>query len=260
MFKRNTLILLSSAVVLTGGVLLLEHYQSQSSSSPNAAESASVAGTAGSQIGSQAGSEKPLLPFAEQTVTSVTVVRPENTLSFTKSSNGTWEMSQPEQGPAEEGAIAFLLSQLTDPVTHRLTVDTANLGQFGLESPAATLSIIADGKPYRLAIGDTDFSGDRRYVRLLDTSQKMAEEMAEGTAEPSAEQTEAPEAAPQAAEAPESKGDSTEDSTVEIYVVSGSISSAVNRPTAEWRLVETPAPSQSQPTQQPLQAPADGTP
>ncbi|MGB3570893.1 MAG: hypothetical protein WA783_07570 [Phormidesmis sp.] len=219
MLSRGTLLLLVSAIALTGGVLLFEN---RSGSNPtDIAE------------GADAESSEKLFPIEEEDIEAFTVIRRADTtpdssqieeLSFLKNDDGTWKMTSPEEAIAESGAIAFLLSQLTSatarpvPVEAKKTAETeeANpeegtstiLGEFGLAEPDYSVSFTANGKDYLLHVGSLDFAGDRRYVQAL-------------TVQPDTDPDE-----------------ETPALATDIYAVPGGMLNAVNRPTEEWLVAD----------------------
>lgn len=225
MLQRTTLLLLVGAIALGGGVLLLESRQDDSTADLTAEEVSADADTA----------KEPIFSFAEEDVESFKVERAEGAIAFTQK-DGTWQMSEPETAPAEDGAVAFLLSQLTDQTARKLSVEAAKLEDFGLSDPTAQVELIADGKPYQLLIGGRAFTGDQLYVQAIDVQEDNQAEDQQPTTEPSA--------------------------SVDIYLVPGGLTNAVNRPTAEWLIAQDeppapqPAPAAPQPesSQQPSEA------
>ena len=190
MLKRKTILLMVSAIALFGLVALFEGNRSVTNS--RSKETQPTDSTL------QADGEPPF-PFAEEEVERVEVQREAETLVFEKLEDGIWEMQTPTSAPAEEGAIAFLLSQITNTSIHTLSADISDLRDFGLQNPEATVVLSANNKTYQLTIGDDDFTGDQLYVR----------------AEPPAE----------------APADSEQ---IKIHVVSGGMRNAVKRPTADW--------------------------
>lgn len=186
--NRGTLLLLAGAIALGGGVLLLENRRGQDSPTEESSDAPSETASAKGEM---------FFPFAEADVERLAVKRPEGDIAFTKKADGIWEMTQPQTAVAEEGAIAFLLNQLTSPANQTLTVEPNSLTNFGLAEPAVTIDIFAKGSPYQLAVGTTAFTGDQRYVRVVEGSSELTE-------------------------------------PVKIHVVSGSLTNAINRPTPEW--------------------------
>jgi hypothetical protein len=224
MLKRSSVLLLMGAIALGGFVLWLEGRSP--SDSTQSAQSSSLSSTAeqDAAIDSTAETPVPIFDFEEADIESFTVKRPSDSLSFRKSAQDGWQMVSPNTGPAEEGVVAFLLSQLTNPATHSFTAQADALKEFGLDKPTLTVSLVAKGKPYELAVGGTDFTGDKLYVRKLTSEGETASEAAGATEDASTEQ---------AAD------------NVTIYVVSGGMSNAVKRPIAEWLLAGAPSSAPS---------------
>lgn len=185
-----------SAIALLGLVALIEGNR-------NVANNREENTTATSGSDALQGEGEPLFLFAEEDVDAVEVQRAEDALMFEKLEDGTWEMQAPEVALAENGAIAFLLSQITSPAVHTLTVGTSDLRDFGLQNPDATVTLTANSKTYTLTVGDDDFTGDKLYVK----------------ADPPA----------QAADEPDQ---------LKIHVVSGGMRNAVSRPTQDWLIAE----------------------
>jgi Domain of unknown function (DUF4340) len=199
--QRSTLALLGIAVVLATSILIFESQKAQKSTS----ETASATDPTG-MVADKAKGEK-VVSFLEEDVQSLTIQRVDTTLSFTKDSAGLWQMNAPQKAPAEPAAIAFLLDILTsDPAIQTLEATAADLAGFGLTSPKATLTLtLADGSTHTLAVGDTDFTGDSRYVQVLE---------------------------------PLGKTDAAQ--PIPVYVVSGGITNGIERPVAEWLAPKDP--------------------
>lgn len=226
MLKRGTVWLLVGAIALGGGVLLLESQRGESQATDDAANSPQ---SDTPQSDTPQGEGEILFPFAEEDVESLTIKRPEGDIAFTKSADGTWQMTSPTVAPAEPGAIAFLLSQLTSRSTHTLSVEQSTLANFGLTNPTVTIALVANGNPYELKVGDADFTGNQRYVEATDTP----------TAETAKNSSEAESASP-----------------VKIHIVSDNLDNAVNRPTPEWLAPDEAAPDRQPEAAQPEEAPS----
>ena len=208
MLQRTTLLLLLGAVTLGGGVLLLESRQGGSTGE-----------LAGQSVANDSDEEKEsLFPFAEAEVDSFKVERAEGAITFIQEGD-SWQMTAPQTAPAEAGAVAFLLSQLTDQSARKLSVEADQLEDFGLIDPTAQVDLVADGRPYQLLIGSQAFTGDQLYVQAIDTQALETQ----ANEDPAAEQT------------------------VDIYLIPARLTNAVNRPTAEW-IAQTELP-ETGPTQ-----------
>ncbi len=205
MLNRGTLLLLVSAIALGGGVLLFENR-----------------GDVDRSNGVEEAQGEPLLPFEESAITQFTLNRPnEADLTFVKDESGAWQMSEPEEEMAEGGAIAFLLSQLTSSSNRVINTDSNSLGDFGLDSPEATVTLETEESTYQVLVGSADFGGDQRYVQIIN--------LTNGSNNTTSDETEA------------DSTDSDEADTspeVEIHLVSDGIINAIGRPTNEWLVAE----------------------
>lgn len=173
----------------------------------------------------QAGAE-PLFAFDEADITQFTIRRPDLTLSLEKrkpANSGDavadleadtaaavqpdWSMTAPEQMPASDGAVAFLLNLLATGDrrdSFRITNDgqpqaktQQRLAEFGLDTPIAQVELtLADGTSHRLMLGDSNFDNSGIYaVKDADASSDA----------------------------------------IEIFLVNSSLEPAVLRPLEEWR-------------------------
>ncbi len=220
MLKRSTLGLLVGAIALGGSVLWFEGRSSHSESASTALSDLSTKNSARNTANSAETAGEKLFPFAEADVEQVALKRPGESLVFRKNDDDTWQMTSPKTAAAEDGAVAFLLNQIENPTVKTLTVKASDLAEFGLEKPAILVDLIAAGKPYQLAVGAADFSGDKRYVRTINDS--SASDGANG-----------------ASDAPKTEADAAA-TPVKIHVVSGSLFSATERPTPEWLTQDNP--------------------
>lgn len=193
--QRSTVALVATALLL-GGVVLFTQAQQSNSNRP-----ATAPGNADAS---------PVFRFEEADVVRLHIETQGQAVTFEQDDQGFWQMTSPDQYPAEEAAIAFLLSRLTtDGLLKTTTIDAANQAEFGLQVPFATVELtLADGSTHSLALGDADFSG-QNYYALID-----------------------PETIPLAKEAGE----------VEVAIVTENIFNGVNRPLEEWKAVVDEAP------------------
>lgn len=226
MLNRGTVLLLVSAIALGGGVLLL--------TSRDASRSLSDGGLSETLDESQGDL---IFSFAEEDIerfslTRTTEADESEVLSFNKDESDFWQMSQPETGEAEGGAIAFLLSQLTATSTSTLTAQPDALKEFGLADPIATIALQANGQDYLVNVGGADFTGSQRYI----TATEQAAEATDTDAETDPSATDS-----------DSKTDNADESEpMTIHVVSASIVNAVNRPTADWLVSESASEESSE--------------
>lgn len=189
--QRSTIVLVAVALLL-GGVVLLT--QTRQAAGPNR-----------SRLAQGETEAAPVFGFEEAEVVELQIETQSQAVTFERDEAGFWQMTEPENQPAEEAAIAFLLSRLTtDGLLQTTTIDAANQAEFGLDVPLATVALmLADGTTHDLVLGDPDFSG-QNYYALID-----------------------PEAIPLSAEAGE----------VEAAIVSENVFNGIDRPLEEWQAV-----------------------
>ena len=209
--KRSTVVLVGIALLMVAGVLITE--SQRDSTSPTA----EVEGTGG-----------PIFLFEESAVTRLQVERDGTTLVFEKDDEGNWQMVEPDPGPAEPGAVAYLLSRLnTDSPLQRVAMQPGDLEDFGLANPAGTVIVtLEDGTEHQLLLGGEDFSGSARYA-VID-----------------------PETWPPAPDTAEE---------ISVLVVSQDVANGINRPVEEWQMPVEAAEPEDDPTEA-AEAEADGEP
>lgn len=226
--QRNTLVLALVALGLSSGIYLQQRL--------TAPESSRAVRTEGAE---------PLFDFAEADVVEFTITRPDLTLSLsqpTAASSGDdvadllaetaavgqpdWAITAPEQTPASDGAVAFLLNLLaTGDCRDRFSIAQEGqsaaelqqrLGEFGLDQPKAQVDLtLGDGTTHQLLLGDDNFDGSGIYA-MGDRGQSPGK--------------------------------------TEIFLVDSSLEPAMLRPLEEWRYTaELPDDSEST-----LEPPGDG--
>ncbi len=202
--KKNTVVLVAIALVLGGAVIIME---SQRGQGPTATETEGEAG--------------PIFDFLETDVTGLHIETQTQEVTFERDDLGFWQMTAPEAVPAEEAAIAFLLSRLnTDGRLRTITVDAADQADFGLDVPLATVDItLADGTTHLFVLGDPDFSGSAFYALVDPASMPLPDDAGE----------------------------------VAALVVSEDILNAVERPLEEWQVTDPT----STPTDSPASTPGE---
>ncbi len=155
--QKSTLALGLMAILLTGGVVILEGQRGEQEEGMTLTEGEG---------------RSPVFALEEGAVQTIRIETAGAAVAFERDGEGRWQMTAPETGPAEEAAIAFLLSRLTaDGLVRELTFEGRDRDSFGLEVPAATVELtLRDGQTHRLIVGDRDFSGQGVYA-LVDPAQ-----------------------------------------------------------------------------------------
>jgi len=196
--KPPTLILLAAALVLGIAVYLAE-----------------------SQNGGQTSADgSPIFEFQEDQVQAFTL-RLDNgdRLSF-EQADDAWQMTAPEQTPASDASVAYLLNLLATASSDRtLTVPASDLDDFGLDDPLALIQVELDtGETRSLTLGDYDFNRSFLYAQT-DASASTA-------------------ATPDA-------GAASAEGEVEVLLIPATFENAVSRPLEEWQA--SPEASSEQP-------------
>lgn len=210
-FTRSTVVFVAIALGLSGAVLLLGQR------SPD---------------GDDAGSQS-LFEFEEADVQRVAInlgdpAMDEQTLAFERSDGG-WRMLQPQVGPADDGAVVYLLNLLvTEESGKQLIVSPDEAADFGFESPLAEIDVtLTDDETRQLVLGNYDFNNQFVYA-LVD---------------PGSESTPASDAPPE----------NTPDE-ITIHLVSTTFDGAVHRPIAEWQQAVPSSQSSPESAVEPLPA------
>ena len=181
--KRTTLILLLLALGLGGFVYFYE-----------------IRGATQRQEAKE--QQRQLFSFEEDRVQSFTIEKQNQTLEFERSQQSgasQWQMKSPTDTPASDAAVAYLLDLLASGTSDRaLTIGDDRLGEYGLESPQATVEVkLNNGETHRLILGKPDFNRNFLYAQV----------------DPPAQST----------------------SQVKVLLVPTNFENAVNRPLSEWQ-------------------------
>ncbi len=96
-------------------------------------------------------------------VTAVTIAPAEGEAVKLVKSGGKWRMMAPQSAPAETWQVDALIRELVD-LKSRSQVPLSTSAQYGLNSPAFKVELIAGDKSYRLAVGTRSPLGDMMYV------------------------------------------------------------------------------------------------
>lgn len=89
-------------------------------------------------------------------------------IALTKAQSGQWQITAPGAFGADESTVSNLLTTLSSLNSERLVEDkTADLKQYGLESPALQVDIKEKGnKEQELLLGDDTPAGGAVYAKL----------------------------------------------------------------------------------------------
>jgi hypothetical protein len=242
--QKNTLALLTLALLLGSGVLLYERFRGGSPS-----------GTTPDMPGTDTANRQPLFNFKEDDVQAFTITLSGQTLAFERNpppaqptpgqpaqpapgqptpqstpSQPTpaqqqptvWRMISPKAGPANDASVAFLLNLLaTGSSESQVEVEASKLKEFGLDpAPVTILVTLKNRQQHRLVLGGPTYNQAGIY----------------GQVDPPASSPAAASPAPSPTGSPAAK--------IQVKVLPVNFMNAVSRPLTEWE----PAPVAPTPT------------
>lgn len=111
-----------------------------------------------------------IFSFEEEQVQSFTVKTKEQTLEFgrgDKSGKPKWLMQTPNQTPASDAAVSYLMNLLVKGKSDRaVQVPAAQLQEYGLEQPQATIEVkLKNQTNHKLILGKPDFNRNFLYAQ-----------------------------------------------------------------------------------------------
>jgi hypothetical protein len=169
--QRTPLILLFAAAILSSFVYFHE-IRGKTPSETNPTTGEAVTGAK-------------VFSFQEADVQSLTIVQPNQTLAFERSTPdqvkklGTpWQMKTPTTSPASDASVAYLLNLLASGRSDRtLTIPASQQAEFGLDKPLATIEVkLKNQKSHRLILGKPNFNGQFLYAQA-DPPTKVGKEL-----------------------------------------------------------------------------------
>lgn len=108
-----------------------------------------------------------IFDFKEDEIKQLIIETEAETLQFERTENAesTWQMKQPEDTPANDGVVVFLLNLLVKGKSERAFTTANNLSQYGLQPPFAKITVILNNnKEYKLLLGKPDFENKLIYA------------------------------------------------------------------------------------------------
>jgi len=189
--KSTTIALLLTAVVCGVGVIWWTTSQNSSD-----------------ELTEQQDLPQKLFQFDEDQVAALTVVTPKLTLVFERSQQSfphTWRMKKPQDKPADEAAISFLLNLLATTQSPRiLSIEASRQKEFGFDqSPGSIQVMLKNKQSYDLVLGGQDPTESFIYAQV------------DSGIEPS--------------------------DTLQVVLVPTTFLNAINRPLTEWQAPTKPA-------------------
>ncbi|MGK7929020.1 MAG: DUF4340 domain-containing protein [Spirulina sp.] len=123
--------------------------------------------TGRSQQELRAAKQRQIFDFTQEDIQGFTIKREEEILEFERTDRETfpWQMQKPENSPASDPAVSFLLGLLADGERDRLILARPKeLEEYGLSTPFATIEIALKNRsqPHILVLGEENF--DRKFI------------------------------------------------------------------------------------------------
>jgi len=154
--QRTTLILLASALLLGGFVYV---YEIRGASEREAVKT----------------TKEPIFSFKEDQIQSLTIYIDEETLEFERVSGQqtSWRMKKPEDVPASDAAVAFLLNLLAEGKSDRsFPIQRNQIQEYGLDKPSATVKVqLKNQQIHWLMLGKPDFNRSFLYAQANPSTQ-----------------------------------------------------------------------------------------
>lgn len=148
--KPSTLVLAVTALILTGVSVWVAQTPEESASQQQVGES----------------NPQDLFAFEEKQVQTLSVETKSEQFQFERDGEGKWQMTSPQQAPANDAAIAFLLSLLATGESDRsLTITPSEQADFGFDQPLATIELTLDNQEqHQFILGGYDFNRTFLYA------------------------------------------------------------------------------------------------
>ncbi|MGK7889602.1 MAG: DUF4340 domain-containing protein [Leptolyngbyaceae cyanobacterium] len=212
--QSPTLILVLVAIALGGFVAALELFQSNNDGAP-------------------VGDRQALFDFTEAEVEQLTVTVSDQQLQFEKDED-QWQMQSPSTAPADEATVIFLVNLMASAESDRVfEVESENLSEFGFSPPLATIEVeLENDDTHQLILGAYDFNRSHIYAQTVSAIAPPSSEDSDDQTESSADGSH-----------PDVENDKADPAaTVDVFIVSPSIETAINRPLEDWLQREEPDP------------------
>ena len=113
--------------------------------------------------------QKRIFDFEEKEIKRLTIEKEEQVLEFerTGDENNPWQMKQPEDVPASDASVSFLLDLLVEGKSdHSFTIPPNQSKEYGFDRPLATVKVqLENQETHKLILGKTDFNGQFLYAQ-----------------------------------------------------------------------------------------------
>lgn len=158
--QQTTWILVSIALIL-GGFVYFSEIQGQANQEAIAAK------------------EKQVLNIQEKNIKKITIEKKEQTIELEKTKNNLspWQMKKPENTPASDASVSFLVDLLVKGKSDRAFTTSSNqLQEYGLDRPIARVKIeLQDRKNHELILGKPNLNDKFIYAQVDPDKQKQQE-------------------------------------------------------------------------------------
>ena len=128
--------------------------------------------------------QQQIFNFPEEKIKKITITKSENVLEFVRTGNSDrpWQMKQPEDVPASDATISFLLDLVAKGKKVRsFAIPISNLSQYGLDQSATKITIeLKDRESREIVLGNANFS-DRLVYALVNSSTNFQTPTAKNT-------------------------------------------------------------------------------
>jgi hypothetical protein len=115
--------------------------------------------------------EQQLFTVQEKDIQKIIIHRRDRNLEFVRSPNNSesWQMKSPQDVPAEDGRMAFLLDLLVNGKKERsFTVPQQQLSQYGLEKPIGKITIETNNKQTQeIILGNPALEPTTIYAQII---------------------------------------------------------------------------------------------
>lgn len=125
--------------------------------------------------------QKQIFDFQKEDIKELTIENNTEKLKFerTGNENKIWQMKQPEDVPASDAAVSFLLELLVEGKSDRtFTIPINQIKDYGLDKPLATVKVQLNNKTeHTIILGKPDFE-DKFIYAQVDPPNQSKEELA----------------------------------------------------------------------------------
>jgi hypothetical protein len=126
--------------------------------------------------------QQQIFDFPEEAIAKIVIDRPNETLEFvrTDNSNRPWQMKKPEDVPASDATVSFLVDLLVRGERDRaFTIPISQLKEYGLDNPQTKISVeLNNGQMHQIFLGQANINDKSLYAQT-DLSQKTNNQEAE---------------------------------------------------------------------------------